>query len=68
MRKKTETIETDIYKAKTFDGKEIQGELKYDGLSCYIEVDYGYGSATVRVNPNRKNRLRKIKMRRKNND
>lgn len=52
MRKKTETIETDIYKAKTFDGKEVKGELAYDGLSCFIIEKWPYGTSTVRVDPN----------------
>ena len=41
-----------IYKAKAFDGREVQGELAYDGLSCFIIEKWPYGTSTVRVDPN----------------
>ena len=41
------------YKAKSIStGKEVQGELAYDGLSCFIIVRFPYGTSTVRVDPN----------------
>lgn len=43
----------DIYKAKSIvTGKEVCGELAYDGLSCFIIEKYPYGTSTVRVDPN----------------
>ena len=41
------------YKAKSIStGKEVTGELAYDGLSCFIIEKYPYGTSTVRVDPN----------------
>lgn len=41
------------YKAKSIStGKEVQGELAYDGLSCFIIEKWPYGTSTVRVAPN----------------
>lgn len=43
----------DTYKAKSIvTGKEVRGELAYDGLSCFIIEKYPYGTSTVRVDPN----------------
>lgn len=42
----------ELYKAKSLDGKEVKGELAYDGLSCFIIERFPYGTSTVRVDPN----------------
>lgn len=43
----------DTYKAKSIStGKEVKGELAYDGLSCFIIEKWPYGTSTVRVDPN----------------
>lgn len=42
----------ELYKAKTFDGKEVKGELAYDGLSFFIIERFPYGTSTVLVDPN----------------
>lgn len=43
----------DTYKAKSIStGKEVKGELAYDGLSCFIIGKWPYGTSTVRVDPN----------------
>ena len=45
--------ETVTYKAKSISkGKEVKGELAYDGLSCFIIERFPYGTSTVRVDPN----------------
>ena len=43
----------DTYKAKSIvTGKEVCGELAYDGLSCFIIEKWPYGTSAVRVDPN----------------
>ena len=43
----------DTYKAKSIvTGKEVRGELAYNGLSCFIIEKWPYGTSTVRVDPN----------------
>ena len=41
----------ELYKAKSFDGKEVIGEVVNDGLDYYIKEDLGYGTSTVKVFP-----------------
>ena len=41
----------ELYKAKSLDGKEVKGELAYDGLSCFIIEKWPYGTSTVSVDP-----------------
>lgn len=41
----------ELYKAKSFDGKEVIGEVVNDGLDYYIKEDLGYGTSLVKVFP-----------------
>lgn len=39
------------YKAETTNGKEVVGELIYEGLTPYIQQDFEFGMMMVKVVP-----------------